>query len=119
MAKPLFDPILKPVVQGSTFGFRLGRKAVVFGDGYEQRAEKNLNNVKRKARLVWAAIDSVDVDSGYIDFFLANAITGFQWQHPRESSPRNWKVVGDIDDSYADGKLVRLEVEIEEVFDIE
>ena len=116
MPLPIFEPVTRPAVQGTNFSHRVGQRSVAFGDGYEQRSEKNLNNIRRTARLMWPALEPQET-MDLVNFFKANAISGFQWTIPREGIPRQWKVNGEIQDPYADGKLGSVSVELLEIFD--
>lgn len=116
MTLPQFVPPVNPTPQGTTLRVSPRARVVVYGDGYEQRAEDGLNSRPRSATLTWAALDPTDADT-VIGFLSTNAVTGFRYAVASDSE-RQWKVDGDIETSFPDGdELRRVSVALREVFD--
>lgn len=116
MALPLFVPALSPSVSGTSNEIAVRARSVKFGDGYEQRAEDGINTRPRSGRWSWGLLSSSDADD-IADFLSDNALTGFRYTFPTESTERNYKVSAAITRNYLGGDLQSLSVQVEEIFD--
>ena len=115
MTLPLFVPPLSPTVS-SQIGIRVNAKRVQFGDGYVQRQEHAVNSRKRVANWQWSLLSDADTET-LVTFLTDNAVTGFRYTFPNETTERQYMVTGDIQVSPASGFLNEVSVQVEEIFD--
>ena len=115
MSLPLFVPAFAPSVNGTSYRVAVQHRLVVFGDGYEQRAEDGINSRSRGGQWSWAVLEQDDADD-IVDFLSDNAVTGFRYTFPGDSE-RNWRVDGSIDVTAPSGNLRTVSVQVREIFD--
>jgi phage-related protein len=61
-----------------------------YGDGYEQRSAKGLNNNLEKWNLTWDDLTDAEIAT-LLDFFDAlNGVATFSWQSPYASTPKKY-----------------------------
>lgn len=115
MTLPLFVPAVAPAVNGTSYRVSVRQRLIVFGDGYEQRAEDGINSRPRSGQWSWSTLDQDDADD-IVDFLSDNAVTGFRYTFPGDSE-RNWRVDGSIDVTAPSSDLRDVSVQIKEIFD--
>ena len=115
MSLPLFTPVMSPSANSTSHKFNVQQRLVMFGDGYEQRAEGGINTRPRSGQWSWSVLEPDDADD-ILDFLSDNAITGFRYTCPGDSE-RNWRVDGSIDVSFSTGNLRAVSVQVKEIFD--
>lgn len=115
MALPLFVPAISPTSRGTSHEISIRQRSAKFGDGYEQRAEDGINSRAVAGRWQWDALSSAAADA-IVTFLSANALTGFRYTFPTESTERNYKASG-ITRSYLGAGLQSITVQVEQIFD--
>ena len=114
MSLPLFTPPLAPSASGTLHKIMVRSRAVMFGDGYEQRAENGINSRPRGGQWQWV-LDQADADT-LVSFLSTNAVTGFRYTFPGDTE-RKWRVEGEIDIACPGGALRSVSVQVKEIFD--
>ena len=94
-----------------------------FGDGYEQRAPDGLNNIYRTVGLIWAYLQSSDANTLCGTFDGWGRTQAFYYTLPWETSQRLFRIGGAANTPLytrdeGRGLTVRVEVTLQEVFDL-
>lgn len=61
---------------------KFNRSAVSYGDGYEQRARKGINNVRGSWSVTWQNIKNADADVLTLFLNTRGGVDPFRWTHP-------------------------------------
>lgn len=115
MSLPLFSPSSAPSARGTSSDIQIRQRSAKFGDGYEQRVEDGINSRVIKGQWQWDAMLIADADA-IVVFLSANALTGFRYTLPSESTELNYKVTG-ITINHLGSGLKTVSAQVEQIFD--
>jgi len=87
------------------------------GDGYEQRAAKGINTIRRKARVVWEDLTHAQADAIEADFDGWAGVTAFNYAVPPDATSRTW-VCPSHSRTAVGLRVTTLTAEFVEVFDL-
>lgn len=101
--------------QDSAFQANQSMLMIQYGDGYGQRAEDGLNNIRQMGSLIWIPLSLAERDDIQNFWLLHGAVTTWPWTAPNDIE-RLWRFTGGISENNVGDKYL-LRVEVTEEFE--
>ncbi|CAH6842529.1 hypothetical protein FCV55_06205 [Vibrio sp. F13] len=101
--------------QDSAFQSNQSILMIQYGDGYGQRAEDGLNNMRQVGSLIWIPLSLAERDDIQNFWLLHGAVTTWPWAAPNDIE-RLWRFTGGISENNVGDKYL-LRVEVTEEFE--
>jgi phage-related protein len=118
MPFPVWNPPVKPRINGTSLKLEQRVLTASFGDGYEQTAEDGLNPTRETWTLAWPAIANAHADE-IEDFWRSQGMSkAFWYRVPGRTTTKRYKFTS-FDRSWVSGRMDGVTTGIRESFDIE